>query len=127
MCLCVSLSKTNRAKKIKNERYKNKVFYKVVKKDHLSLYEHYQYSRGIHHANVSWRDVHNRKPFGEYNQINHGIHVYTSLNKARVNCHPDSSIIVKVLCHINDLIAYGIHEDAAFTRIFYTGEIVPNE
>ncbi len=45
------------------------------------------------------------------------IHVYTNAKQMRGLCY-DGRVVMKVMCYAKDLIAEGLHGQAAFTKIF---------
>ena len=52
--------------------------------------------------------------------VDYGIHVYTNIEVAKSIKEEDSDVVVPVECDLNDLVAYGIQNEAVFMKVKIT-------
>ena len=134
MCLYLNVKKTAKTRKsIKSGKSHSKYFtyYKVFRVgfnySKRYLYSPY-YSGGfnipyiftpgyIYRSNVSAQSY--RSIRKDRAKLHYGIHVYTSLEYARMECRGwSSSVVVECKCLKSDFIAFGYDSEALFTEVY---------
>lgn len=94
---------------------KRKTFWKVLRSDFKSIHQLYLYVAGINKSDrIENKLTCNEKRYGI---VNKGIHVYTTKKEALKSVKCPGRILVPVICHINDLVAFGDFNEAVFTKV----------
>ncbi len=117
MCLHVYVYETN-----KNWKFKGRTFYKVLRRTNKTLSSPYFNKRwlpGVNKAVGCLKSKIQVTSNGIPVFVDHGIHVFTSFKKAKACCNRRYKV-VKVQADAKDLIAFGLSNEAVFSKVTLT-------